>query len=182
MAYDPTKPIEVAVDAIEANSKPPAEPAADQERIANARKNLIALSKSNNQDIGFPHHADYWTDFAGPETSKFDFSHIAFLLNLLEEPKFGNLYLCLDEGHFDFHLANWTRVRATDWKFSHGETPNSATLAELKVALASRIKELGISEILLAEWMAIPLGIADDQAFDRLPFSEKMQTFRGETL
>jgi hypothetical protein len=177
----PIVPIEAPLEPATALALKP--PASDQERLASIRQKTIALSKETSVSTGFIKHASYYQDFAGPETSHWDFNHLTFLLNFLQDPKFGNLYHCLDEGHFSAIDANWTRVRATQWKFSQGAVPPaSVSLVELKAAFAARIKELGISEILLAEWMVIPLGIADDQAFYRLSFSEKMQTFRGEPL
>jgi hypothetical protein len=182
MSYDPNRTADIYAEVESAPTEGKQKPLADQERLASIRQRNIALSKETSVSTGFIKHADYYKNFAGPETSHWDFRHVCYLLNLLEEPKFGNLYNCLDEGRFDAQLAQWTRVRATDWKFSHGDPPNSATLAELKVALASRIRELKISPVLLMEWASSSIPIAELQAFWRLPFEEKMQRFKKESI
>jgi hypothetical protein len=52
------------------------------------------------------------------------------------------------------------------------------SLAELKAALAVRVATLGISFVLLSEYLSV--GHADSQAFDRLDFESRMQTFKEE--
>jgi len=187
MSYDPDRTADIYAEVESAPAKKKQKQlTSDQERLAFARQKHVALTKSSNSGrYGFNHHENYYLDFARPETSHWDFSNVCYLLNLLEEPTFQGLWFRLEDGHYDTKLAQWNLVRATPMKFPQGVAtpPNFATLAELKVALTARIKELQIDEVKLAEWMSVAHSIADDQAFCRLPFSEKMETFRqGESL
>jgi hypothetical protein len=178
--FDLSKPIAPAV--VESAV---AQPISNQDRLVAARKNHMALNKESRRYGGFGCNERDYRDFAGPDTSYYDFSNAAFLLNFLQEPKFGNLFHRLEDGTYLAQLAQWQlRLNAEPMKFSPGTSapPATVTLAELRVALAARIRELAISEVLLAEWMAIPHGIEGGQAFDRLPFAEKMNRFRVESL
>jgi hypothetical protein len=185
MSYDPNRTADIYAEVESAPAKEKQKlPASDRERLASVRQRTIALSKKSNAASGFiTHHESYYEDFAGVETSHWDFDHLTFLLNFLREPKFQSLWFRLENGHYDAIAANWKLVRATPMKLSQGEPPHFATLVKLKSALAARIKELSIDAILLAEWMSVAHSIADDQIFYRLSFEDQMNTFRqGESL
>jgi hypothetical protein len=186
MSYDPNRTADIYAYVEPAPAKEKHNPPTSEERLAEIRQRTIALSKQSSALSGFPQpHANYYTDFAGSETSHWDFSHVCYLLDLLEEPKFQGLWSREDDGHFSATDATWSlRENAPPMKFALGVTtpPNFATLAELKAALGARIAELKISPVMIFEWLAVSHSIADSQAFDRLSFKEKMRTFRqGES-
>jgi hypothetical protein len=186
MSYDPNRTADIYAEVESAPAKEKQTPptSSNQERIDAARKRHIALTKETSAASGFgQHHANYFKDFSGAETSFYDFSHVTFLLNFLQEPTFQGLWFRLDDGRYDAIAANWKLVRATPMKFAAGVAvpPASASLAELKIALAARIKELKIDEVKLAEWMSVAHGIEGGRAFDRLPFTEKMSQFKTES-
>ena len=53
-----------------------------------------------------------------------------------------------------------------------------ATLAEMKAKLEGRIRELGLSEPLIWEWLAEPLSPTDDRAFWQKSFDERIAQFK----
>jgi len=61
----------------------------------------------------------------------------------------------------------WTRKDKSEMSIQH-----------LKDRVAARIVELGISAVLLMEYLAVPHSGAEDQEFHNLSFAEKMQKFR----
>jgi hypothetical protein len=146
------------------------EVASDAERIADAKARTKALVKENNlpgAEYGFDYLPEYFKDCSGPETSTYDFEHVFFVLRFLEDSKFLHLSLNHRDGSYNSLTGVWTRG---DLKMSIGE---------LKNAVQNRIRELGISEVLLAEYLAVPHGIVEGRAFDNLSFEEKMNRFRA---
>jgi hypothetical protein len=180
VSYDPTKPIEIhAVEPsiVRVDSRTPA--GTDAERIRAAREKHIEQSKRASAQYGGScfHDGKYWADAAGYATSECDFERVLHMLSLpvLAHPKFLGFSCNREFGRYHRLTAVWTA--SAENKFvpcaAEGDT---YSLAELKKALAERIAELKISEVLLVEWLNLPHP--DSQAWDRQEFEDRMQTFR----
>jgi hypothetical protein len=151
------------------------------ERIAAARAKQIELSKKQSRagERSGVHGENFWTDFAGPETSHFDFERVLFMLSLpiLAHPKYLGFWCNRTAGTYDRKTGTWKAAYSS--KFIPCEVGDTFALADLKKALAERIVELNISEVLLVEWLAAPH--ADDQAWSRQDFEDRMKTFREQS-
>jgi hypothetical protein len=167
--------------ALEPKQSPVAQPVArprpanqtDSERIASAKARSKASVKGNNlpgAEYGFDYPPEYFKDGCGVETSTYDFEHLFFILGFLQDPKFE--YQSLN--HRDGSYNSLTGV------FTQGEFQIS--IRELKDAVAERIAELEISEVLLLEYLAEPHGHVEYQQFHNLSFYQQMQKFRREDL
>ncbi len=136
-------------------------------RIGSAKVRAMRLCQNANlpgSGFGFGYSDEYYKDFCGPETSIWMCNTILFLLNFLEDSKFGNLWHKGD-GRYDRLTGIW-RCGAVQ-----------ISIQELKAALAERITQLGISEALLWEYMAAPKSIAGDHAFYSQDFAIRMNAF-----
>jgi hypothetical protein len=139
----------------------------DADRLVSAKAQCIARSKANSADpnYGSHTHQSYWQDFAGSETSAYRFDHLMFLLGFLKDPKWEHLSHNYRDGDYNRRTGIWTR----------GD--QQISIRDLKDALAKRIAELGISEVLLFEYLAIPHSWTEDRVFYALSFDERMRKF-----
>ena len=137
----------------------------DAQRIASAKARCIVRSKESSADpqYGAGHASSYWQDFAGPETSEYRFDHLMFLLGFLKDPKFEYLSHNYSNRDYDQHTGIWTC----------GDI--QIPIQDLKDALAARIAKLGISEVLLFEYLVVPHSWQEDQRFYGLSFDERVQ-------
>jgi hypothetical protein len=140
----------------------------DDARIADAKARLMARSKANSADpiYGSHTHQSYWQDFAAPETSAYMFDQLMFQLGFLEDPKWEYLSHNYRDGNYNRRTGIWTR----------GD--QQISIQDLKDSLAQRIAELSISEMLLAEYLAVPHSWQEDKAFWNLSFEERMLRFK----
>ena len=140
----------------------------DADRLVSAKAQCIARSKASSADpnYGFGHAPSYWQDFAGLDTSEYRFDHSMFLLGFLHDPKFEYLSHNYRDGDYNRQTGVWTRGTS------------SVSIQELKNALAKRIAELEISEVLIFEYLAVPHSWQADQQFYGLSFAECMRKFQ----
>ncbi len=141
----------------------------DLERIAAAKARSKASVKANNlpgAQYGFQYAPEYFNDCSGPETSTYDFEHVFFILYFLEDPKWLWLSCNHRDGNYNARTGIWNRG---DLRIS---------IQDLKNAVAERIAELGISEVVLAEYLAESHSIQESQQFYGLSFDERMNKFR----
>lgn len=124
-------------------SETPAAPRTNASRISAAREISIAWSKSSNP---FNNGDSYWRDFAGPETSAYDAMHLVFIARLLEVP-------LLNRSKFIWDTPSCYNARTGMFNLSDAAHPVS--IAELKTAVTERVKELGLSEAKIWEWMSV---------------------------
>ena len=126
------------------------------------------LTKECSDELGF-HGAGYWTDFAGSDTSNYDWDFWISVALLIELPlvDFVNL-----GGVYDHRKAEWMNG------FMRGY-PARVPIAELKKRVSDRIRELGLSDVRLFEFMAAPHSIAEEVGDRGKTFDEKMSKFRG---
>src|ERR1700680_3666135 len=142
----------------------------DAERIASAKARHLALVKENNlpgAQYGFGYLPEYFKDGSGPETSTYDFEHVFFILGFLEDPKFLHLSLNYRDGSYNSRTGIWTRGTS------------EISIQNLKDAVAERIAVLGISEVLLAEYLAESHGHAEYQQFYILSLKDRMKSLRA---
>ena len=140
----------------------------DADRLVSAKAQCIARSKENSADpnYGFGHAPSYWQDFAGSETSAYRFDHLMFLLGFLKDPKWEHLSHNYRDGDYNRRTGIWTR----------GD--QQISIQDLKDALAKRIVELMISEVLIFEYLAVPHSWQEDRQFYGLSFDERMRKFQ----
>ena|ERR1700730_10456410 len=141
----------------------------DAERIAAVKARMKASCKARNlpgAQYSFEYRPEYFQDYIGPETSTYDFEHLFFMLSFLEDPKWRLLSCNHRDGNYNARTGIWTRG---DLQISIGE---------LKQAVAERIRELGISELLLTEYLAESRSIEESQQFYALSFNECMDKLR----
>ena len=186
MAYDPNKRADVFMTVEGPNDKSPraakessvtkrshvatTEVASDAERIVAAKARNLALVKENDlpgAEYGFQYPPEYFKDGCGVETSVYDFEHLFFILGFLQDPKFEYLSHNHGDGSYNSLTGVWTR----------GDVQIS--IDGLKKAVAARIAELGISETLLLEHLAVPHSAVEYQKFCNLSFESRMQKFRA---
>jgi len=140
----------------------------DAARLFSAKAQCIARSKASSADpnYGFGHAPSYWQDFAGLETSEYRFDHLMFLLGFLKDLKWEHLSHNYRDGGYNRRTGIWTR----------GDV--QIPIQDLKDALAQRIVELGISEVLLFEYLAVPHSWQEDRVFYGLSFDERTRKFQ----
>ena len=140
----------------------------DSDRISAARARHLASVKENNlpgASYGFGYEPEYFQDGGQPETSVYDFNRLLFTLYFLGDSE---LYFENDHcGQYHNMTGIWTRKDKSEMSIQH-----------LKDRVAARIVELGISAVLLMEYLAVPHTIAEDQEFHNLSFAEKMLRFK----
>jgi len=145
----------------------------DAARITSAKARAMHMCKDSNPvggQYGFEYPPSYYEDFAGPNTSEYEFKHLLFILYFLHDPKFIKASLNYDGG---YNSLTGVWIRGT----------SQISIQDLNVAVAERIAELGITEVLLLEYLAVPHGIAEYQHFGHLSFEKRMERFlRGEPL
>jgi hypothetical protein len=139
----------------------------DAERIAAARARGIArLMAGDFLPQAMRPKPTYYVDFAGPQSSMYDCDHLLFLLYFLEDPKFRAVW---------FHSEG--RYNTLSGIFTQGEFQIS--IDGLKQAVSERITELGLSHVLIEEWMATPKSWQEDQQLYALSFNERMTQFKA---
>jgi hypothetical protein len=139
----------------------------DSERIANAKARHKATVKAHNlpgAQYGFDMHESYFKDFCGPETSMYAAAHLVYQMRLLDA-KFNGLPIPI--GSQDVYEPRTGEFKSLGF-----------SLQDLKASVAARIVDLGISEVLLEEYLAEPHGMAASRAFDNVPFGQQMQKCR----
>ena len=173
---------------VRVDEKPPT--GTDSERTAVARAKQIERSKRYSRTATFGRIPESgYQNFAGPETSYWDFEHVCYLLykladivapdsfrfNAVGRPTYAGLWCNRDDGKYDRATATWT---CDEQKAKFLGTNTTVSLAELNAALAMRIAELGISRMMLEEYLATPHKAEDEQAFDKMPFAERVNQFK----
>lgn len=148
------------------------EAVSDANRIALAKARAMQRSKDTNPvggEYGFDYPPSYYEDgAAGPETSSYAVHHLLFGLYLLADPKFTRISLNFESnGNYD---------KRTGILHFNGEPDIS--IQEVKAAYVARIAELGLSEVLIEEFMAEPHAWREYQAFWRQDFASRMERFR----
>jgi hypothetical protein len=163
---------------VRVDSKNPEGSPAERIRAARAKHIEISKKESRSGEHFCVHGKNFWTDFAGPQTSHFDFERVLFMLSLpiLAHPKYLGFWCNRTAGTYDRKTAIWTAAYSNE--FVPCKVGDTFALADLKKALADRIVELNISEALLVEWLVTPSSHADDQAWGRQEFEDRMKTFQ----
>jgi hypothetical protein len=144
----------------------------DANRISSARERATAYCKIINApgaQYGFQYHESYYRDFAGPETSLWDAEHWVFVAEVLETPILKNIKHKMGN-RYDARLGKFVSKADTDVVF--------LSLQELKDAVDARIAELGLSKVLIWEWLAGPGGPIGGEWW-RKNLSERIQRFRS---
>ncbi len=78
---------------------------------------------------------------------------------------------------FNWMRGSWTLLKKQDgWRDEL--TGRFVSTAQVGEAIERRIRELGLDRQLLEDWMKAGSHHAADQAWERLPFEQRMNTFR----
>lgn len=148
----------------------------DAARIAEAIARLMQWSKESDAHphYGGHHSPDYYKEIAGEGTSEFEFDIVGCALGLLDDPTGWNLFF--NGGEYDHKTGAWVR------KPDPSSVPVSViTISDLKAKLDMHIREHGLSEVLIWEFLADPHSRArNEQAWRRLPLEEKIKCFRKQ--
>jgi hypothetical protein len=117
----------------------------------------------------------YFRSQAGPSTSPWAFHRVAYLLGLLEEKTHhaltGHIF-----GHYDSRAAAWV-IRKDQVTGATHDVP-IVSIFELIQLLDARIEELGVDPDLLEAYANNKNSYAEREAFNSLPFEERMRHFR----
>jgi hypothetical protein len=137
------------------------------DRIAAARERAIQIQKeSYDGTYGVEVGPGYFKDYAGDGTSEFEADILMMTLALLEVPKYMTGNWCNPGGHYD--------RRTGAWMFGSFGVP----LQAIRAVVDDRVRELGLSDVLIAEYFGERHGVAEDQVFRRLSFADRIGKFR----
>ena len=117
----------------------------------------------------------YHTSHAGPCTSSWAFYRVAYLLGLLKEEThhalIGHIF-----GFYDPRKAAWVVGKDIFTMKQHGVA--TVSIFELIKLLDQRIAKLGLDPDLVESHMNQKRPYTETEAFDALPFEQKMTKFR----
>lgn len=118
----------------------------------------------------------YHTSHAGPGTSPWAFRHVVYLLGLLKEPTHHALV-----GHiFGFYDARKAAfVVGEDVLTTKSKGVATVSIFQLIKLLDNRIADLGLDPDLLEAHLNEKNSYAEREAFNSLPFEQKMAKFRA---
>jgi hypothetical protein len=141
--------------------KPPTDLGSDAERIAAHRRHDIAFMIQNNTcpPYGSLHDSDFWTDFAGAESSAYDASTLRTLLDILG--------VDMPMGAYDRKTGTWI-----------GKDRASISIETVRSVLDDRIKALGVSKLKLWEYIDSRPDFDEAREFRKLSFEQRMNRFR----
>jgi hypothetical protein len=141
----------------------------DDERIATARAVGIQHDRASNADPNFGgrHHPAFFLDPKGLGSAWLA-RHILFMAQLIDTPAslINGKYL-RDSNEFDPCTGIFE------------STSSPLSLFELTVVFKLRIRELGLSQVLIEEWASTIHTIADDKEFYAMGFEARMQLFKS---
>jgi hypothetical protein len=162
-AVEPQAPVQV--DGVVVTPKPRL---SHSERITNARAVAIQHDRASNADptYGGLHHPAFFIDSNG-HGSPWLARHILFMAQLINTPAglIDGKYL-RDSQSFDPNTG----------VFESASSPLS--LVDLIAAFKLQIRELGLSQAMLEEWLATIHSREEDQAFYALDFAGRMDGFK----
>jgi hypothetical protein len=167
VSFDTKRKADFKPSTTQAVDTPVANPQSDAARIAEAKARLITRERENNKHplYSFQHDNEYWTSVAGEATSYSDAANWLFLAKLLETP-------ILTRSQFSWSGSYDGRIAL----FQLSDCP-PVPLTELKSAVKTRIRELGVSEAKLWERLCEPAGLSfwymEDLEAQILRFREK---------
>jgi hypothetical protein len=130
-------------------------------QIASHRRHDLAFMIEHNEckPYGCLHDSDFWTDFAGPETSAYDASTLRTLLEMLA--------VDMPMGAYDRKLGMWI-----------GKDGAGISLETVRSVLDDRIKSLGVSKLKLWEYIDSRPDLDKARAFRGLSFEQRVEKFR----
>jgi hypothetical protein len=130
-------------------------------QVAAHRRRDVAFMVEHNccKPYGCLHDSDFWTDFAGPETSAYDASTLRTLLDILG--------VNMPMGAYDRKTGAWI-----------GKDGASISIETARSVLDARIKSLGVSKLKLWERIDSRPDIDAARAFRGLSFEQRMDKFR----
>jgi hypothetical protein len=140
----------------------------DAERIIEARQKGLQHSRdSQSANFGQPYPPQYFIDYVGPDTSAWAASRLDFLAQLVKTPLIGPT-----EG---FVWSYRYERRAGVFHFGSGV---DIAIQAVRDAYVARIAGLGLSEVLLEEWMSTIHTLEEDIRWGAMEWDERMATFR----
>jgi hypothetical protein len=149
--------------------KPPTSSVSEAEQIEWHRRHNIAVMRANNtcEPYGSLHDADFWTEFAGPESSAYDARELKTIFTLLG----GNLKSAspaLVDGRYHRDLGEW---RTDGAKIS---------IVEFRAIVDRRIADLALSKLSIWRYIDSRPDNTERWAWEALPLEQRIQKFRDE--
>jgi hypothetical protein len=137
-------------------------------RLANAQRSCREHRSESPNAIDLFQGEEYYTDFAGADTSEHWWDALHAIVGLIHVPK-----------HFTMGMVGYDR-KTGEGKAVDGLKKIRVPIAELKAAVSARIAELGLSEVLIWEYLVEHHTIAEDSAFYATPFERRIERFKEQ--
>jgi hypothetical protein len=158
----------IVVDTREAQKTPTRYQRTPELRLAAAQQACRAHRSENPAAPENWQGGEYYTDFAGPNTSEHEWDIWRALgASLHTQP------------YFSLGFVSYDRLKA-EGVFMQGTQRYRIPINILKAAIETRIQELSLAPHLLWEWLAESHTCAEDSLFFGTPFENRIQRFKAE--
>jgi hypothetical protein len=158
----------VVVDTREVQKTPTSFQRTPALRLANAQRSCREHRSESPNAIDLFQGEEYYTDFAGADTSEHWWDALHAIVGLIHVPK-----------HFTMGMVGYDR-KTGEGKAVDGLKKIRVPIAELKAAVSARIAELGLSEALIWEYLVECHTVAEDSAFFGTPFETRIARFKEQ--
>jgi hypothetical protein len=139
------------------------------ERVAAAQQRIRAHRCTEPGSYELFMSPEYYTDYAGSDTSEHWWDVLHAIVSLIHVPK-----------HFEMGLFSYDQKKGEGITTGEGVGKIRVPIAELRAAVDARITELKLAEHLVWEYIDEAHTVAEDKAFYSLPFEERIKRFRIE--